>query len=288
MSETESDTLYHYCPPEAFYSIISNKTVRLSMLSLSNDSEEGRYLLKAFEAAFAEYGIESRIAGLLLEFLAGVQDGYLGVGFCLSSEPDRLSQWRGYARECTGFSIGFDKSALRKIAHEINNSFYQTAMFDKVIYDRNGHRVIAAEDAALIKEYLLDNPLKSDSNKIDDRIGEFVKIDLAAKSSSLIMRVIYSATKRMYFLKNPSFFEENEWRICSIVSSSMLGRLSFRISGDMLVPYEDCSFGDLGGVVIKSIYVGSRNRTPTDVIEAFLRKYDFENVNIFSSEASFR
>lgn len=33
--------IYHHCSNEAFYSIISNQEIRLTSLSLSNDSKEG-------------------------------------------------------------------------------------------------------------------------------------------------------------------------------------------------------------------------------------------------------
>jgi hypothetical protein len=39
--------LYHYCPNEAFHSIISKKEIRLSSLSLSNDYMEGKIVERA-------------------------------------------------------------------------------------------------------------------------------------------------------------------------------------------------------------------------------------------------
>lgn len=258
------------------------------MLSLSNDSEEGRYLLKALEGAFDAYGLGPEASRKLFDIVGSMQSNYFGIGFCLSSVPDRLSQWRGYARECTGFSVGFDKTALGRIACEINKSFYLTATFDEVVYDKDRQRIIAAEDAALIKKYIIDNIDGTMYPTGDDAISEYVKLDRAAQSSSTMMRAIHAATQRMYFLKNPSFFEEHEWRICSLISSAMLGRLSFCVSRDVIVPYRDHSFDAIDGRVIKSIYMGSRNRTPIDVVEALLQKHGFEHVNIYQSEASFR
>jgi hypothetical protein len=37
------DILYHYCSNATFLSIIESNTIRLSDLSLSNDSQEGRW-----------------------------------------------------------------------------------------------------------------------------------------------------------------------------------------------------------------------------------------------------
>src|SRR5690606_30192176 len=38
--------------------------------------------------------------------------------FCLSAEPDVLSQWRGYAKDGTGIAIGFDANTLTKNRHK--------------------------------------------------------------------------------------------------------------------------------------------------------------------------
>ncbi len=49
-------TLHHYCSTETLMAIVTSKCIRLSPLSMSNDSEEGRFVLKLAE----ELGAVSR------------------------------------------------------------------------------------------------------------------------------------------------------------------------------------------------------------------------------------
>ena len=62
--------------------------------------------------------------------------GYYSAGrrfvFSLSERRDDLSQWRGYAREGSGFTIGFDARALFDTADGGNGPFG----FGKVNYQR--------------------------------------------------------------------------------------------------------------------------------------------------------
>ena len=50
-----------------------------------------------------------------LSYLSALVDG---LGFCLSKKGDLLSQWRGYADDAFGVSIGFEKDYLKKLSME--------------------------------------------------------------------------------------------------------------------------------------------------------------------------
>lgn len=79
-------TLYHYCSTEAFMAIVANKSIRLSALSMSNDSEEGRLVLRLTE----KLGVTNRTDPAVLAFLKShwneVVAANEGLGFCLSEE----------------------------------------------------------------------------------------------------------------------------------------------------------------------------------------------------------
>lgn len=45
-SDHVSAVLHHYCSTETFMAIVASKSIRLSALSMSNDSEEGRLVLR--------------------------------------------------------------------------------------------------------------------------------------------------------------------------------------------------------------------------------------------------
>jgi len=114
VEEKGNDILYHYCSTEAFHSIISSRSIWLSALALSNDSMEGKMLIDAFTRLAKRDKIDRQSLVLLQDkILAYHKDE--GFGFSLSLEGDLLSQWRGYAEDGCGVSIGFSKSYLQKL-----------------------------------------------------------------------------------------------------------------------------------------------------------------------------
>ena len=107
--------LYHYCSNSAFINIVESKKLWLSELSLSNDYMEGVWVREALEKYLADQGVDNHeIAQILMRF-----DEYSilisAAAFCLSEEPDLLNQWRGYADDGAGVSIGFTKEYLERL-----------------------------------------------------------------------------------------------------------------------------------------------------------------------------
>ena len=108
-------SLYHYCSNSAFFSIVTNKTVRLSYLPLSNDFYEGNWIQKILRDAFDRVGLSENDIEYLTEFAQGWRSEKLEFGLCLSEEGDLLSQWRGYAEDGQGMCIGFNQDYLEKL-----------------------------------------------------------------------------------------------------------------------------------------------------------------------------
>jgi Protein of unknown function (DUF2971) len=104
------DILYHYCSNLAFYSIITQRKIRLSLLSMSNDAKEGQHILDLANAVLPDDFSHKKDA---LEQLQTVLSAISALGFCLSAASDVLSQWRGYADNAQGVAIGFDFAALK-------------------------------------------------------------------------------------------------------------------------------------------------------------------------------
>src|SRR5688572_10740032 len=113
MSDTgkESTTLYHYCSNEALVSIVAGKQICLSLLSLSNDSMEGKWIRKFFEDACKAEGVNALDEQALLRHLDNFIEMSEALGFCMSGDGDVLSQWRAYAGNGGGVAIGFDSNA---------------------------------------------------------------------------------------------------------------------------------------------------------------------------------
>lgn len=139
---SEPDILYHYCSLDAFFNIIKNRSLWLSDISKSNDSNELILLKKdmyvTVVAKYASYLDElvktveekskedyeyvreclSRSKIIKEHFdnnleLLSAENNYLNTwSICFSEEGDLLSQWRGYA-DAQGISIGFSKDYFK-------------------------------------------------------------------------------------------------------------------------------------------------------------------------------
>jgi hypothetical protein len=113
------DTLYHYCSTASFHAITQSHALWLSSLSLSNDTMEGKLVARAIARLAERDSLESKGFRLLQRIIVLLELAFDGLGFCLSEKDDLLSQWRGYAADATGVSIGFSKEYLKRLAKKM-------------------------------------------------------------------------------------------------------------------------------------------------------------------------
>lgn len=142
MNEWGKDILYHYCSTEAFHSIVTTHSIRLSSLSLSNDSMEGNMATDAL----VRLAKRDRLDAGTIQILRGKLDLYINesLGFCLSEHRDQLSQWRGYAADATGVAIGFSREYLELLRDEYNSSENGNDpgfTIEEVVYEQKEHEV---------------------------------------------------------------------------------------------------------------------------------------------------
>lgn len=127
--------LYHYCSTESFYKIISERKIKLSALSFSNDSLEGGLAWKTIQKLCIERTLNryqtSNIKGIL-DFFERDFDSH---GFCLSEMGDLLSQWIMYADDANGISIGFSTAYLDELRNNIKK-----LTLSKVVYQEGEHK----------------------------------------------------------------------------------------------------------------------------------------------------
>jgi hypothetical protein len=128
-------TIYHYCSPETFLTILEKKTIRFSDINLLNDAEEGRYGYNVFEEAadrlIKHKDLPDTVPKIPLEFMEQVDRRWSPMSLylssfvaCFSKDGDSLSQWRAYAGDGQGFAIGFDARELRRLPIQILNVLY--------------------------------------------------------------------------------------------------------------------------------------------------------------------
>lgn len=129
------EILYHYCSINNFLSILSNRSIWLSSLNLSNDTMEGKLVAEIIERLARRDGLDDQTIASLQIFLRVFEEKMDGLGFCLSEDGDLLSQWRGYAGDATGFSIGFSKEYFLLLKEYITSQKQPVFSLNKVKYD---------------------------------------------------------------------------------------------------------------------------------------------------------
>jgi hypothetical protein len=113
--------IYHYCNFKNFNNILESRTVWLTPVETMNDREEVVHLyLRVWEQArnvlLNEYGSDDWARQILatVDHEVKVINIYTDKPYCscFSDDGDLLQQWRLYADDGSGFSIGFNFSLL--------------------------------------------------------------------------------------------------------------------------------------------------------------------------------
>ena len=128
----EDKIVYHYCSNYTLESIVNKKQLWMCDIANSNDYNETKIffpkLFETIELVYREnefpfeFEKTTGIEGIKV-ILEDVKE-YLGWGYdkgfltsfvaCFCEKGDNLSQWRGYAKDGTGCSIGFSLRELEK------------------------------------------------------------------------------------------------------------------------------------------------------------------------------
>jgi DUF2971 family protein len=285
--------LYHYCSNAAFLSIISNREIWASEFSLSNDLLEGRWLHEIFSKYCDEKGVTGQRKLELLEHLDVLNQISGAAGFCMSEEGDLLSQWRGYADNAAGVSVGFSKEYFEELGNlkrDRGDEF--NASLTRVEYDLTKQKNIISEHADRIIELTSDGAFRRGT--LAWPMSDTEEQAQREKFGSMILRFMMFFF-HLYAFKNPAFAEEREWRLIShLIRSSKddevdkLVKMEFRPLIDRIIPFNKISLEALAQPSITEIILGPKNVTPENLIRAALRKYGWISVEVRRSTASYR
>lgn len=281
--------LYHYCSTETFTSIISSASIRLSLLTLSNDSLEGRVILDVFRRLSQKENLSEEVQEWLIGAVDAVEYFYPGLGFCLSENGDLLSQWRGYADDAFGLSIGFSRQKLKSY---INSICVEKAEYflRKVIYREK------EQEEAVIEEYTSMKKLAKDLERPKfGRLSSLVipqpQIERQNRYREGVEKLHHSAIQQLsgiYFLKDIAFEEEREWRITTRLHYRHQACAKFRAVRDRIIPFETLSFGKAKADLIEKIIIGPKNTTPVMVIQKLLKSHGFKDVEVTRSKIPYK
>jgi hypothetical protein len=269
MENSNSEPLYHYCSNDAFFSIIESGSIRLSDLNQSNDSAEGRWVLKVLETIWQNHLKKDQI-DKLLKIVESSLGTLGGLGFCLSKERDRLSQWRGYAEMGKGVCIGFKQEELQKLIFELGDL---DISLENVLYEDKEIKFDMEKRATKIANIFkrcIPEELSYDGEMADGKDEETgkPKKELNSEIDKLLL-------DSMYCYKNPAFQEENEMRIIKKIIIFDLGQvfpkndLKYKAETDRIKPYFELHFD--ASCLISEVILGPINMTPDHVVRDFLR-----------------
>ncbi|GLQ91610.1 DUF2971 domain-containing protein [Dyella acidisoli] len=279
---------YHYCVPSTFHSIVSGRSLWLSSLSMSNDSMEGKLVSNIVSTLAKDDKVEAKVLEeikTIVGFYEYVADGF---GICLSVEGDLLSQWRGYAGDATGFSIGFNGLYLAQLAEQQKDA---NIVVQRVIYDKQQQVDLVKPLYETIKKRVESGPLGEQdetSAEATESFGQALAYEekLNKARVNLIQRFGPTIPPSLFAMKSSAFAEEKEWRVISL--GVALGNCSFRVSGNKIVPYRSLALDDLTQPAIVKVILGPKNPTPKRVVERFLENNGFKDVRVEQSTLTYR
>jgi Protein of unknown function (DUF2971) len=289
MIDEPAKLLFHYCPIRSFLKIAQSKSVRFNDLTLSNDFLEGKWVRNIFRICCSEGGLKDPDIERLLEKLDRFIEFVGGCGFCLSEEGDLLSQWRGYASEASGFSIGFNKEYLEKLAESQPSEKFGISL-RHVEYDKLKQKEMISEVIKEILQHVKGGALFYPGGLLTSKEQEKIH----EKALNSLHRSFARFLPYLYKIKNPAFKEEKEWRLSAIVlrggldDLGMLKDLDYQSRGDRIVPFFEVPLKPLNIEPFSKVILGPKNTTPIKIVKAVLDKNGFKNVHVSKSDASYR
>lgn len=280
--------LYHYCSTQTLLSILECGRIRFSDINMMNDPQEWSYCYKIFERAanllLEKVPEHESLEGLDKKFLDHV-DAYLSpkqfnshpVISCFSKKPDVLSQWRGYADNAQGWSIGFNARAIAAMPISLLEVVYDPSQQDAEVTN------------FLAAMYLV---WRKKGGNFRDAVG---------KDAALFSSFIHA-------YKHPSFQEEHEVRAIHELrvdhsedglelvdeGGTANGKevegeaVQFRAAGSSVVAYVDIPLQRVDDVAISELWFGPSNENGIGNALYPLMRYGHRGVRLFRSASSFR
>ena len=217
------DTIYHYTNLNNFISIVENQTLYSTNISFLNDKREYKHgvdLLLSRIDILKNGGFSPDILDMLVTHIDLIYKSERYVT-CFSKNGDLLSQWRAYANNGKGIAIGFESMMIEKKM----NLYLQRK---HVIYD--------------VKEQteFLDELIKIIINFFEEYIEIFDWAEygyewLVTNAIIEYLDIILSG------YKDPSFFEEQEYRLEYVIDGRVNKKkhveINYRATETQIIPY---------------------------------------------------
>lgn len=237
-------------------------------------------------------GLAKSYVEKLLEFISDFDEFMEGLGFCLSEEPDQLSQWRGYADDGAGVAIGYSKEYLDALASYLGDQGMPSFTVGKVEYEMEKHDAHVEPTYRKAREFIDQGVFDFPGvyGLLDPR-SEKEKVDARKRWQQLFRNMyftMFSLLFKLYLLKSPAFQEEREWRLIAYLNKNGNDECEFHVKRDRIVPYKVFKLHELNVMPVNEVVLGPKHITPISVIKDLLRKSGYGEVKVSKSAASYR
>ena len=286
---------YYYCSLNTFLNIIKNKQIYLSDPLKMNDTLEIKWYIEKLnnedrtlsgldfdvpESIFEMMKLRSHLDFTFEEFMEkldsrGQRSVYIS---CFSKEPDILSQWRAYAEDGTGVSIGFN---LEKLSVASNILLEKVIYADDVYYDskENDVEIIADQIDVVIREKNITKKEEQLETFLHELIPEFVKYKNPAFVEEKEVRLIYCDDMKFETIVNSYDAFNEQWNPVKLDHD-------FRITGDNNIT--EFVKLDFDPSAIEKIYIGPKCLLSENDVSNIINKILGQEVTIEKSKASYR
>jgi hypothetical protein len=225
--------LYHYSDGNGFLGMLNTGKLWFTHIKYLNDSAEYSYALTKLAEVLKEYKDVDEQGHLqqAFEVISDNERLQSHYSFSLTEEDDLLSQWRGYCPN-GGYSFSFDSQHIDQMCTTYNLAF------KKCLYT-------AEDQRQFIIDEIIDVPLASIRQAVEGTRENTARGILRSKGVALMTYNIHlSIINRAHllaFIKDPTFAQEQEWRIVASEKSmqNINSYLKYRSSRNMLIPYLD-------------------------------------------------
>lgn len=286
---------YYYCSLNTFLNIIKNKQIYLSDPLKMNDTLEIKWYIEKLnnedrtlsgldfdvpESIFEIMKLRSHLDFTFEEFMEkldsrGQRSVYIS---CFSEEPDILSQWRAYAEDGTGVSIGFN---LEKLSVASNILLEKVIYADDVYCDskENDVEIIADQIDVVIREKNITKKEEQLETFLHELIPEFVKYKNPAFIEEKEVRLIYCDDMKFETIVNSYDAFNEQWNPVKLDHD-------FRITGDNNIT--EFVKLDFDPSAIEKIYIGPKCLLSENDVSNIINKILGQEVTIEKSKASYR
>lgn len=222
---------------------------------------------------------------------------------CFSKEGDLLSQWRAYANDGKGFSIGFDIKKLDEYISKEKTITLEEVNYiaEKIDIEENEIKEISKNFPRidfLLDDYELDKLIERSIIYDDENKGFFdfspfllfyipKLINKYFNDKNNLNQSAMSRVKKFCKIKSNSFFEEKEFRIIVIEenideknNSSILSDFKYRESKDNndLIRYKELNLENIINM-ITDIIIGPKNKISIMEVKRFLKTVSKEKID---------